>query len=116
LVVWPSEHGGKDEGAESAYALKSIIQASLRRRMFQWTGQRVGVGVAHDHLDLSDQGDIEEAQVCISLLQRIARKNPDLTSLSLRKDFRKILRTGQLSIAYQAVADIAARAVHGWES
>jgi diguanylate cyclase (GGDEF)-like protein len=116
LVVWPSEHGGKDEGAESAYALKSIIQASLWRRMFQWTGQRVGVGVAHDHLDLSDQGDIEEAQVCISLLQRIARKNPDLTSLSLRKDFRKILRTGQLSIAYQAVADIAARAVHGWES
>lgn len=116
LVVWPCETGNRDEGAEAAYALKSIIQASLRRRMFQWTGQRIGVGVAHDHFDLSGQDKEGEAPDCICALQRIARKNPDLTSLTLRRDFREILRSGQVSIAYQPVVDIAARAVHGWES
>ncbi len=116
LAVWPDGSKGQAEGAEAAYSLKTLAQSAMRRRVFQWTGQRVRIGVAHELAALPESAPAERVLEYARKAQRMARQNPDLAGLNLRRDFREIVRTGQVGIAYQPIADTASGSVHGWEA
>jgi EAL domain-containing protein (putative c-di-GMP-specific phosphodiesterase class I)/GGDEF domain-containing protein len=116
LAAWPCSEDESDPGAEAAFSLKTMVQSGLRRNSFQWTGQRLGVGVAHERARLPEGGAAAAALRRAEQLRRLALRNPDMAVLGLRRDFRDILHTRRVAIAYQPIVDIAERCVHGWEA